>query len=164
MERILISSCLLGERVRYDGNHRFLDHPLIGRWLQEGRLVPICPEVAGGLPVPRPPAEIVGGSGEGVWRGAARVVNQHGEDVTPAYIQGARRALELARAHRIRIAILKENSPSCGVHRIYNGTFQGTTVAGEGVTAALLRQEGIFVFNEHQLDAVEELIKTLETS
>ncbi len=162
MERILISSCLIGEAVRYDGNHRLLRHPLITRWWQEGRLVPFCPEVGGGLGVPRIPAEIQWGDGHAVWQGEARVVNKEGKDVTAAFQLGAQRMLELARNHRIRIAILTEESPACGVHTIYDGTFEGKKVPGIGVAASLLQQEGIHIFNEHELEAVQALIDKLE--
>ncbi len=162
MERILISSCLLGEPVRYDGGHRFLDHPLVQKWLQEGRLVPVCPEVVGGLPVPRPPAEIVEGEGRDVIRGEGRVLNAHSKDVTANFIQGAWRTLHLAQLLGIRVAILKESSPACGTHSIYDGTFSGRKKAGEGVTAALLREHGIFVFNEQEIDKVNHLIEELE--
>ena len=162
MERILISSCLVGEAVRYDGKHRLLQHPLITRWWQEGRLVPFCPEVGGGLGVPRIPAEIQGGTGEEVWRGKANVVNQAGEDVTTAFMLGAERMLAVAKSQGIRIAILTENSPACGVHIIYDGTFQGKKKAGLGVAASLLKQNGIYIFNHTELDAVQELIEKLE--
>lgn len=131
---------------------------LFERWRAEGRLVPFCPEVAGGLPVPRPPAEIVGGDGADVLDGAARVVADTGEDVTEAFVAGARLALETARRAGARVALLKESSPSCGSRMIYDGTFTGTWVAGDGVTAALLEREGIRVFGEEGLADLAALL------
>ncbi len=162
MEKILISSCLIGEAVRYNGGHCFVKSPIIQQWLREGRLVPICPEVAGGLPVPRPPAEVVGGDGEAVLEGRAIVHTREGQTVTAQYVLGAQKALDLARWHNIRIAILKENSPACGTHWVYDGTFSGSKRKGMGVTAALLKRHGIRVFNENELEAVVAYLQKLE--
>lgn len=153
MERVLVSSCLLGHRVRYDGRGKPSGDLTLARWRAEGRLVPFCPEIGGGLPVPRPAAEISGGSGADVLDGSARVLTREGADVTPYFLEGARLALERARECGVRIAILKETSPSCGSGRVHDGTFSGRAVPGEGVTTALLERHGIAVFSE---DAVEE--------
>ncbi|WP_437879526.1 DUF523 domain-containing protein [Pseudomonas sp. LRF_L74] len=161
MHRILVSRCLLGQPVRYDGGcHGPFDH--LQRWQLEGRIVPVCPEVAGGLPTPRAPAEIPGGQGQQVLDGRRLVVNNLDEDVTAEFVAGARIALGLAREHDVRIAVLKSRSPSCGNQRTYDGSFSGTLVAGEGVTAALLRREGVMVFNEQQLDEAAEALALLE--
>jgi len=101
MVRILISACLLGEPVRYDGRGLGIDDPTLLRWRKEGRLVSICPEVAGGLPVPRERAEILGGDGNAVLAGTARVVNRSGKDITASFIKGAESALETARSKNI---------------------------------------------------------------
>jgi uncharacterized protein YbbK (DUF523 family) len=162
MERILVSACLLGRPVRYDGTGKRSDHRLFERWRAEGRLVPVCPEVHGGLPVPRPPAEIRGGLGGDVLDGRARVVTRGGEDVTTYFLEGARQALAQARANGVRMAILKESSPSCGVGRIYDGTFSGAAVPGEGVTTALLERHGIAVFAEDAGDAAAAHLAELE--
>jgi len=122
--------------------------PEIRDLVLRGKALPVCPEKLGGLPMPRPPAEIQGGDGRDVLEGRARVVNREGMDVTPAFTAGARATLELARRHGIRIAILKERSPSCGSTAIYDGSFSGQTRSGQGVTAALLRSHGVKVFNE----------------
>jgi uncharacterized protein YbbK (DUF523 family) len=164
VERILVSSCLVGRPVRYDGAAKPLDADLFERWRREGRLVPFCPEVSGGLAVPRPPAEIVDGDGKAVLDGTARIRATTGEDVTAEFLHGARQALAAARRSGARIALLKEGSPSCGSHRIYDGTFTGTRIPGEGVTAALLEREGIQVFSENELPAVNDLLHTLETA
>ena len=116
--------------------------------IAEGRAVLVCPEVDGGLGTPRPPAEIVGGDGNDVLDARARVVTVDGDDVTDAYIEGARAALEAARASGAGAAILKARSPSCGSDGVYDGTFTRTLVDGEGVTAALLRREGLEMTTE----------------
>jgi uncharacterized protein YbbK (DUF523 family) len=162
MERILVSSCLLGTPVRYNGTGKRSDHRLFARWRAEGRFVPVCPEVRGGLPVPRPPAEIHGGLGGDVLDGRARVLTRDGTDVTAHFLKGARHALDEARAHGVRMAILKERSPSCGVARIYDGAFDGTSVPGEGVTTALLERNGIAVFAEDDVDAAAAHLAGLE--
>lgn len=154
LPKVLVSACLLGQPVRYDG--RSSGYPdLLQRWQGEGRVVPLCPEVAGGLPTPRPPAEIPGGQGGEVLDGTAVVVTVIGEDVSAAFLAGARQALALAHKHGIRVAVLKTGSPSCGNRLTYDGTFSGVKVPGEGVTAALLRREGVLVFSELELEQAE---------
>ncbi|RWU23474.1 DUF523 domain-containing protein [Pseudomonas alkylphenolica] len=160
MHKVLVSACLLGQPVRYDG--RASGYPdLLQQWQTEGRTVPLCPEVAGGLPTPRPPAEIPGGQGAAVLEGEVQVLTVTGEDVSAQFIAGAQLALELVRRHGIRIAVLKSGSPSCGNRLVYDGTFSGTKVGGEGVTAALLRREGVQVFSELELEAAELALKQL---
>ncbi|WP_282285386.1 DUF523 domain-containing protein [Pseudomonas sp. PS02302] len=161
MEKILVSRCLLGHRVRYDGGaHGPFD--LLAVWQAQGRVVPLCPEVAGGLPTPRPPAEIPGGQGGAVLDGWLPVLTDGGEDVTLAFIAGADAALELIARHGIRLAVLKARSPSCGNVENYDGSFSGTRVAGEGVTAAALKRAGVAVFNETELQEAQRLLAALE--
>lgn len=160
MDRILISACLLGRPVRYDGTGKSLADPRLVRWLAEGRLVPICPELAGGLPVPRPAAEIVGGSGVDVLAGRARVVTSSGEDVTAAFLAGAEAALDLAHRNGCIHALLIDRSPSCGSLQIYDGSFSRRRMAGTGVTAALLAMHGIGVFADHEMDRLAEAAGT----
>ena len=150
MQKILVSRCLLGHRVRYDGG---ASGPFdqLQQWVDEGRVVPLCPEVAGGLPTPRAAAEIPGGQGGEVLDGRAAVITTDGADVSAEFLSGAYQALELVQKHGIRIAVLKVNSPSCGNLLTYDGTFSGVKVSGEGVTAALLRRYGVQVFSELQL-------------
>jgi len=150
VQKILVSRCLLGHRVRYDGG---ASGPFdqLAAWQAEGRVVALCPEVAGGLPTPRPPAEIPGGQGLDVWEGRARVLTADGADFSEAFLEGARQALALVQRHGIGIAVLKANSPSCGNLLTYDGTFSGVKVAGEGVTAALLKRHGVQVFSELEL-------------
>jgi len=159
MQKILISRCLLGEKVRYDGGGKFIDHPLIKKWLDEKRLIAVCPEVEGGLPIPRAAAEIQGnGGGEAVLQKQIFIKNTENEDVTKAFIKGAEIALKLAQGNNIKIAILKARSPSCGNSEIYDGSFSKKVISGEGVTTALLRQHGIQVYNEDQVDLVGKMI------
>lgn len=150
MEKILVSRCLLGHRVRYDGGASG-PFDLLEQWIEEGRVVPLCPEVAGGLPTPRAAAEISGGQGGEVLDGTAAVITTDGEDVSAQFLEGARQALELVQKHGIRVAVLKANSPSCGNLLTYDGTFRGVKVSGEGVTAALLKRHGVRVFSELEL-------------
>ncbi|OQP85926.1 purine-nucleoside phosphorylase [Rhizobium rhizosphaerae] len=153
--RILVSACLLGQAVRYDGRGKPLLHPLMTLWQAEGRLVPLCPEVSAGLPVPRPPAEIAAGAGgAAVLSGMARVVEKTGGDVTAAFLQAAENALALATSMGCRHALLIDGSPSCGTLAIYDGSFGGRKVAGEGVVAARLRQAGIAVFADREIEAL----------
>lgn len=154
MVRILVSACLTGEAVRYDGAAAPCASPLIGEWRREGRLVPFCPETAAGLGVPRAPCEQSGG----------RVLTRDGHDVTKALLEGARLALGAARRHGVRIAILKERSPSCGSTAVYDGTFSGTLRAGEGVAAAVLRRHGIEVFGERQLERAAARLREIENA
>jgi uncharacterized protein YbbK (DUF523 family) len=116
--------------------------------LRRGEVLPVCPEQLGGLPTPRPPAEIVGGSGEDVLDGQARVITRDGQDVTDNYLRGALEVLRLAQLAGVDEAILKERSPSCASTEIYDGTFSGTLRPGCGVTTALLRRHGIRVVSD----------------
>jgi uncharacterized protein YbbK (DUF523 family) len=137
-----VSACLLGRRCRYDGreNHDgVLERELARRGL---RAVPCCPEEAGGLPTPRPPAWIERDDADAVLDGRARVVTDATADATAAFLAGARHALETCRAHGVRRAFLKERSPSCGVACTH---VDGAVTPGPGVTAALLRRHGIEV-------------------
>jgi len=161
MQKILVSRCLLGQRVRYDGGAHG-PFTVLERWQQEGRIVPLCPEVAGGLPTPRAPAEIAGGQGAQVLDGLLAVMTVEGEDVTAAFVSGAEQALALVAQHGIRLALLKARSPSCGNRENYDGSFSGTKVAGEGVTAAALRRAGVRVFSEEELPAAEAALAELE--
>ena len=158
MEKVLVSACLLGAKVRYHGGDARSEHPVLRRWQQEGRLVAVCPERDGGLPTPRPPAEIVGDDGgRGVLTTLAVVRTREGADVTAAFVHGAEEALATARAQGIRVAVLKDGSPSCGTTFTYDGTFTGARRPVAGVTAALLEQHGIRVYNESQIDAAAKI-------
>lgn len=152
MSKLLISACLLGSKVRYDGSDKACAHDALTELLARGQVIAVCPEVAGGLGVPRLPAEIQSGAGAEVLAGQAQVLDAAGRNVTDAFLSGAQQALALAREHGIRAAILKARSPSCGNEQIYDGTFSKTLLYGQGVAAALLEQHGIKVFNEAQIN------------
>ena len=141
--KVVISACLLGVRCRYDGGDS--RHETAIRQEERHQLIPVCPEESGGLPTPRPPAEIVGGDGDDVLDGKAKVMTADGTDVTEAYVKGAHHALEVAQSNGATHVILKARSPSCGCGDIYDGTFSGTLTAGDGVTTALLKRHGITV-------------------
>jgi len=163
VERVLVSACLVGRPVRFDGRAKTVDDEVLAGWRAEGRLVPFCPEVQGGLPVPRSPAEIEGGAGgAAVLAGTARILTPEGGDVTRHFLAGAHAALAVARSMDIKIAILKDGSPSCGSLRIHNGTFRGTVTAGSGVTAALLELHGIRVFGEDRIAEAATCLAELE--
>lgn len=149
-DKILISRCFLGENVRYDSKAIPLKHPLLALWQQQKRLVAICPEVSGGLPVPREPAEQQPHSG--------KVITLSNIDVSAQFNDGANQALALCKKHNIRFALLKESSPSCGSSFIYDGSFSNKKIVGQGITSQLLHQHGITVFSEHSLDKLATLL------
>ncbi|MNW54166.1 hypothetical protein D3C74_317590 [compost metagenome] len=151
-KKILVSACLLGHKVRYDnGDVPCLD-PRFLQWYEEGRLVHICPEVTGGLPTPRADAQ----------RQGDRVVTGDGNDVTEPFEIGAQATLALAQKHDVALAILKQDSPSCGSLYIYDGTFTDNKVPGEGRTTELLREHGFEVYGEDQLDEIEHRLASLD--
>ena len=143
----LVSACLCGVFCRYDGASSTVDR--LAELLQSGHALAVCPEVDGGLPVPRPPCELTNG----------RAVTRDGTDLTEHFCAGARHALQLALPHGIRLAVMKENSPSCGVLSIYNGEFCGTRIPGQGVTSALLRTHGIHVISEYEISYLEQYLQ-----
>ena len=141
---LLISACLMGVRCRYDGGRKPLEN--LSALMDRHVLIPVCPEVLGGLPTPRVPAERQGG----------RVITKDGRDVTAAYEQGAQEALRLAKMAGCTHALLKERSPSCGCGMIYDGSFTGKLCEGDGVCGALLKANGIKVLGESR---VQELLE-----
>jgi len=153
-EKILVSACLLGYPVRYDGKSTPLKNLA---WLQQlqqqNRIVIICPEQEGGLPTPRDPAE----------RQQDKVITITGQDVTQEFDTGAQKALDLCQQHDIKIALLKANSPSCGNQQIYNGQFNNTLIAGQGMTAELLSKHGIKVYSELEIEQLMQAIKINRT-
>jgi len=138
---ILISACLCGICCSWDGRSRL--NKDIARLIKKGLGIPVCPEILGGRSVPRTRAEIVDGDGADVLDGRAKVIDEYGKDVTDEFIKGAYKALEIARRVKAHSAILKSKSPSCGVGRIYDGSFKGRLIKGDGVTVALFKKEGI---------------------
>ncbi len=153
MSKILVSACLLGQKVRYDGSDKDQGSALLNELIAQDRVVTICPEVAGGLGVPRLAAEIQTGTGGDVLNEQARVFDSAGQNVTAEFVSGAQQALALAQQHNVRAAILKARSPSCGNAQVYDGTFGKRLIDGSGVTAALLERHGIKVFNEDEIAA-----------
>ena len=143
---IVISACLVGEKVRYDGNHK-LDL-FYKNLIDEKKAISICPEILGGLQVPREPAEIIGGDGYDVWNDQAKVMTVAGRDVTIQFKEGAKRALSIIKDLNVDTVILKSDSPSCGSTVIYDGTFTGNKKEGVGVTTALFTLNGINVYDE----------------
>ena len=139
MEKILISACLIGDKTRYDGKSNYT--PLIKDLLQKYELVPFCSEVEGGLSVPRKPSEIV----------KDKVMSIDGKDVTRNYQKGAELALNICKYLDIKVAILKDGSPACGVHEIHDGSFKGRKIKGMGITASLLSKNGIKVISEDEI-------------
>ena len=137
-EKILVSACLLGVSVRYDGKSK-ANEELIEK-LKDYDFIPICPEVWGGLPTPRVPSEIIND----------KVINKDGIDVTDNYMRGAIETLNLARKFNIKKAILKSKSPSCGKNKIYDGSFTGSLIDGNGITAKLLMDNDIEVLTEDE--------------
>lgn len=140
MENILVSACLLGIGCRYDGKHKA--DPEVIKLRERYNLIPVCPEIYGGLPTPRTPSERIGD----------KVMMRDGTDVTENYKRGAEEALRLCRIYNIRCAVLKERSPSCGKGKIYDGSFSGTLTERDGVTAELLAANGIRVIGESEIN------------
>jgi uncharacterized protein YbbK (DUF523 family) len=162
LARVLVSSCLLGAEVRYHGGSAWIESPILQRWQEEGRVVDVCPEVAAGLGTPRAAAESVRGDGARVLARAATVMTNDGRDVTDAFLAGAQHAVAMAQELRIRVAVLKTRSPSCGTGEIYDGSFSGRLVSGTGVTAAALQRAGVLVFNEAQLAEADQALKAVD--
>lgn len=155
---ILVSACLCGCRCTYRGDDN--RNPVFVRLYHSGQAVPVCPEQLGGLPVPRPASEIRGGDGSQVLKGQALVFNTEGVNVTRHFIQGARNTLAIAREVGAALAVLKARSPSCGVGQIYDGTFSRNLQPGDGVTAALLRQNGIEIVSDEEFLTRKGVVET----
>lgn len=144
---VLCSACLFGFDCRYDAQLKAKPH--VAAALAGKQVVPVCPEMAGDLPVPRPPADLFGGPGAAVLDGAARVVTCEGQDVTAAFLKGAGLALDAARRYGARLAVLKEGSPSCGTRRV---VVDGASTAGMGVAAAALSRAGVALLSDEDLE------------
>ena len=140
--KILVSACLYGFCCRYDGKSNILKDDTFLKLKNSGRLIPVCAEEMGGLPTPRIPSEIRNG----------KVISEKGKDVTEEFEKGAQRALEIAKENNVKVAVLKDSSPSCGSKSIYDGTFTGTKISGVGVLARKLIESGIPVFNENEIE------------
>lgn len=147
MINILVSACLLGENCKWNGRNNARDH--IIKLKEKYNLIPFCSEVLGGLPTPRIPSEIRGN----------KVINQIELDVTKYFTRGAQRALEIAINNHCKYAILKSRSPSCGVNKVYDGTFSKTVIEGQGITTKLLKKNKIQVFSDEEVDKLLELLE-----
>lgn len=139
MKKIIVSACLLGCNCRYDGKNCFVEE--VRNLSKDYTIIPICPEQMGGLTTPRYPSEIVNG----------KVINKEGIDVTKQYKDGAMMALDIAKLNHIDTAILKAKSPSCGYGQIYDGSFSGTLISGNGSTATLFQENGIKIYTENDV-------------
>ncbi len=141
-EKLLISACLFGANVKYDGKNNKID---ISKLNKKYELIPFCPEVEGGLPTPRPPSEIISNK-------PLKIINSSGEDVTHYFLKGAKKALYICQKFNIKKALLKENSPSCGKNFIYDGSFSKILKRGQGITTSLLSKNSIKIFSEKETD------------
>ncbi|WP_435956173.1 DUF523 domain-containing protein [Dryocola sp. BD626] len=159
INKILVSACLMGFKIRYNGSEKAQVNAQLTRWQKEARLVIHCPELAAGLPTPRPPAEIIAANGKDVMHGDARIFENTGRDVTEHYQLAAWLALRTAQESGCTAALLTDGSPTCGSQFIYDGTFSGQHKSGMGVAASLLSEHGIAVFSETQL---AELVNWIE--
>jgi len=157
--KVFVSGCINGGRIRYNATNVEVRSPIWDRWEAERRIVTMCPELASGFQVPRPAAEIVGGTARDVFEGRARVREDNGRDVTDQFLQGARRAVEYAQSAGCIAAMLTDGSPSCGTTYQYDGSFGGGTLAGRGVVAELFVEHGIPVFPETQIQQLDELLR-----
>lgn len=137
---LLISACLAGKNCRYDANSATVSY--LAELMEHYELIAVCPEQLGGLPTPRPCAELV----------KERVLTKDGLDLTGQFLSGAKKALDIAQQQACKIALLMERSPSCGSHTVYDGTFSGTLVEGEGVFAHMLRQMGYTIYTPQTLE------------
>ena len=149
---ILVSACLVGQNVRYDGDNSLNEK--ISRLMDEGKAIAVCPEVFGGLTTPRRPAEIEDGDGYDVLAGKSKIIDTSGSDVTAQFLKGAYETLAVFKEHQPSMVILKENSPSCGSSNIYDGSFTGNKIQGAGVTTALLQKNGIKVISEKEFNTL----------
>lgn len=152
-QKILVSACLLGENVKYDGGNNASSHPFLLEMQQKGLLISACPEVLGGMSIPRIPCE--------VQKETSCVKNKAGEECTHFFKSGAEKTCALVLQEKIRMAILKSRSPSCGKGLIYDGTFSRTLVQGDGLTCKALHELGVRVFSEDELEEAQEFWETL---
>ncbi len=146
MKKVLVSACLLGHPCRYDGQSK--TYPAIDSLKTLAHLLPFCPEEAGGLPTPRPPCEIKEG----------KVLTKTGQDHTAFFLKGASLALKYCQEENITLALMKENSPSCGVHYRYDGHFCGNKIPASGLTTQALQKVGIRVFSENEINQLKEVL------
>lgn len=157
--KVLVSGCINGAPIRFNQTNVRVESAIWDRWLVEGRAVAFCAELAAGFPVPRRPAEVVGGSADDVFGNRARVLEDDGNDVTDQFVLGAELALERALEEGCVVAVLTDGSPSCGSSYVYDGSFGGGTHPGRGVVAQLLVDHGIPVFSESELAEADQILR-----
>ena len=145
----LISACLCGVNCKYNGLNNY--NEICDKLFTSGKAILLCPEQLGGLPTPRIPSEIIGESSNILNNNNGSVIDKNGNDVTPQFVKGAKETLQIAKKLNIKKAILKDGSPSCGVHYIYNGNFNGSKIKGMGITAQLLKESSIDIISELEL-------------
>lgn len=158
--KVFVSGCINGAPIRFNATNVEVVSDVWDRWVAEGLVVSFCAELAAGFPVPRRPAETVGGDGAVVLAGGATVMEDTGADVTDRFVLGAQLAVERARASGCVVAVLTDGSPSCGTSYVYDGSFTGETVLGMGVVAQLLADNGIPVFAESQLELADAVLRS----
>jgi uncharacterized protein YbbK (DUF523 family) len=161
MAKILVSACLLGCKVRYNASDLKVTNSDFEKLIAKHDVVSFCPEVSAGMPTPRAPAEITGGDGFDVLSGRAKVIDAEGQALDEDFITAAKNTLRKCQTEKVQFAILAESSPSCGSGEIYDGSFNNTKRTGKGVTAALLAQNGIGVFNQYQAADVLQLLENI---
>lgn len=154
---IIVSACLCGMNTKYNGGNNLNEKVL--KLVRKGKAIPVCPEQLGGQSTPRAAHEIFKATGAAVLDGKARVVGPEGDDATEEFLKGAYETLKISKECSAKVAILKARSPSCGHGKIYDGSFSGTKINGNGVTTELLERNGIKVYTEE--DDLEDIIKTL---
>lgn len=154
---IMASACLFGVNCKYNGKNNY--NARLCKALQGQEILLFCPEHAGGLPVPRLPAEIQGGDGRAVLRGDAKVINRAGEDLTSSFIKGAREIAWLAREKKPSLVILKSRSPSCGIGQVYDGSFASHLCEGDGVASAMLKELGVPIVSDEEFIGRRNLYK-----
>jgi len=155
MTPLLVSACLLGLNTRYNAETKTNSQVVALMERQDIMPIIVCPEQLAGFSTPRPCCEFVQGDGKQVWNGQGQLKNSHGEDVTAAFCRGAQETLKIAQMTRCRVALLKERSPSCASHTVHR---QGNLTPGQGVTAALLDTEGVWLFSEEQLEELKQFL------
>jgi uncharacterized protein YbbK (DUF523 family) len=160
--KVLVSGCLGGAKIRYNASGVEVNHEIWRRWEDEGRLHHFCPEIAAGLGIPRPAAEIFDGTAADVLDGKAKVIEDTGADTTESYVDGAQLAVKEALDQGVAAAVLTDGSPSCGSTFQYSGYFDGKTKPGNGVLAESLLRAGIKVFPHTDLEAADKYLRSIE--
>lgn len=154
MNKIAISACLLGEKVRYNGKSHKIENEILSQLIEKKLIISICPEIIAGFSVPRLPAEIIGGDGFDVIKNKSKIIDISGRELTDKFLFGSEKALKYILSNDIKIVILKDGSPSCGSTYIYDGNFNGVKHKGCGIFCAFLLENNIKVYNDHLIDKI----------